>query len=108
VETTWQKEWSMYLLSTTISWCSCGKATIVDESSVICLSTECCLSETIICQLSGAHKVTMQLWPLSFYCWYIEKERTIVFEWMSRGRVKVIKWFLLVLGLKCQDISRWL
>jgi hypothetical protein len=44
METTWQKEWFAYLSSTTVSLCSCGKTTVLDEWSVIRLSTESCES----------------------------------------------------------------
>jgi hypothetical protein len=72
VETTWQKKWFAYLLSTTVSWCSCGKTTIIDEWSVICLSTECCLSEKYFANWAESTE-----WhaaeTLSFYCCYIRK-----------------------------------
>jgi hypothetical protein len=94
VETTWRKEWYAYLSSTTISWCSCGKTTVVDEWSVIRLSTECCLSETVVRQSSGEYRVICS-WDVVILLLY-RKGRNM-FEWMSRGRVKVIKWFLSVL-----------
>jgi hypothetical protein len=101
VETTWWKEWFAYLSSTAISWCSCGKTTVVDEWSVIRLSTESCLSESSS-PIKQRVQSDMQLGRCHFIVVIYRKGKN-VFEWMSRGIVKVIKWFLSVLRI---EVSR--
>jgi hypothetical protein len=63
-----------------------GKTTVVDEWSVIRLSTECCLGETVVCQSSGEYRVTCS-WDVVIL-WLLYRKGKNVFEWMSRGRVK--------------------